>query len=87
MIDYATPDRSDFDDPLLPHVCPVCRQPWSCPDPECARPAEAMCPACSTEEWGNVQARAFGAALCLARAGWAALRAADEARRETGDYA
>ena len=73
-IDYATPARTDPSNHA--HVCPACRQPWSCPNPECARPAEAMSPACSTEEWGNVQARAFGAALSLARSGWAALREA-----------
>ena len=75
-LDYATPARSEGASHA--HVCPTCRQPWSCPDPECARPAEARCPACSTEEWGNVQARAFGAALFLARSGWAALREAEE---------
>jgi hypothetical protein len=80
MIDYATPARHDA---THAHVCPACRQPWSCPDPECARPAETTCPGCSAEEWGKVQERAFS----LARSGWAALHDADEARREGGDHA
>ena len=65
-----------FDEQALGHShgCPRCFMTWECPDPECTRPAEATCPGCAAEEWGNVQARACGAALCLARAGWAALR-------------
>lgn len=79
QVDYATPARSEDAQPgnaSHSHWCEFGRHNYGCDRPNCQLPAEAPCPPCSAS-----------VALSLARSGWAALREADEARREGGDQA